>query len=97
MPWWWRATSASWPPIRRVGLNEVIGSWKTIASEVPSRCRWARVSPAAQVGAEQLAAGSASTRPGVVDQLGDRQRGEGLARARLPHDADRLAAAHGEA
>ncbi len=36
MPWWWRATSASWAPIRVVGLNEVIGSWKTIASEVPS-------------------------------------------------------------
>ena len=56
MPWWWRATSASWPPIRRVGLNEVIGSWNTIASEVPSSCRCACVSAAAQVGAEQLQA-----------------------------------------
>ena len=32
----------------------------------------------------------------VLDELGDRERGERLAGARLADDADRLAAAHGE-
>ena len=67
MPWWWTATSASWPPIRRVGLNEVIGSWNTMASEVPSSCRCACVSAGAQVGAEQLEPGGVDA-AGVVDQ-----------------------------
>ncbi len=39
MPWCSRATSASCDPTRCVGLNDVIGSWNTIANEVPSRCR----------------------------------------------------------
>ena len=63
MPWWWRATSASCPPIRRVGLNDVIGSWNTIASEVPSRCRCAFVS-AVRRSVPSSSRRDASTRPG---------------------------------
>ena len=95
-PWWWRATSASWPPMRRVGLNEVIGSWNTIASEVPSRCRCDLRVLGPQVGAEQLEPGGVHP-AGVADEARDRERGERLARAGLTHDADRLAPAYGEA
>ena len=95
IPRWAVPTSASWPPIRRVGLNEVIGSWKTMASEVPSIRRSAGVSLARQVVAEQLQPGRGD-RAVLVDQPGDRERGQRLARAGLPHDAEGLAAAYGE-
>ena len=56
------ATSASWRPIRWVGLKEVIGSWNTIASEVPSSWRCVRRRPSQQVLAEELAAARRPTR-----------------------------------
>ncbi len=33
--WWTSETSASWRPTRSAGLSADIGSWKTIASDVP--------------------------------------------------------------
>ena len=89
------ATSASWRPIRWVGLNDVIGSWNTIASEVPSSAAQRRGVRPAQVVAEQRQPGRLH-RAVVADEAGDRQCGEGLARAGLADDADRLAAADDE-
>ncbi len=62
MPWWWVATSASWAPMRRVGLNEVIGSWNTMASEVPSIRRRTAVSGASR-SVPSRSSRVASTRP----------------------------------
>jgi hypothetical protein len=62
IPWCSSATSASWRPMRWVGLSEVIGSWNTIASDVPS-IRRRRGRGAAQVVAEELQP-SAVTSPG---------------------------------
>jgi hypothetical protein len=61
-PWWWVATSASCAPMRRVGLNEVIGSWKTIASAVPSIRRRTAVSGASR-SLPSRSSREASTRP----------------------------------
>ena len=76
-------------------MNDVIGSWNTIASEVPSRCRCAVRVGGAQVGAEKLEAVGVDP-AGVLDELRDGERGERLARAGLAHDADGLAAADRE-
>ena len=62
-PWWWRDTSASWAPMRRVGLNEVIGSWNTIAREVPRRRRCTFESRARR-SVPSSSSRVASTRPG---------------------------------
>ena len=61
------------------------------AEQVPLRLRVG----GAQVGAEQLEAGRLDA-AGVADQAGDGQRGQGLAGARLPDDADRLAPSYRE-
>ena len=85
-----RATSASWRPIRWVGLNEVIGSWNTIANELPSRCRCARADPPSRSRAEELQTiGVHLARR--LDQPGDGESGQRLAGPGLADDPDRLA------
>ena len=85
-------------PIRLIGLNEVIGSWNTSANEVPRNCAAPRrgCGSAEQVLAEELEPVRGDL-PGRLDQPGDGERGEALAGAGLADDADRLAAADGEA
>ena len=91
------ATSASCAPMRLVGLKLVIGSWKTIASDVPSRLRWP-AGVAVRAGPRRGSAGvSASTTPGSSTSCAIESAVTRLARTRLADDADDLAAAHREA
>ena len=53
IPWWCGRPRPAGRRSARVGLKDVIGSWKTTASEVPSSRRGAGVSVGPQVGAEK--------------------------------------------
>ena len=81
--------SATWSPVVRTGLSEVIGSWKIIAISVAAHLPHLALGQRQQIAAaeEHAAADDAAGR--IAHQAQDRQRGHRLAAARFADDAER--------
>ena len=96
MPRWTRSDSVICRPIFITGLSDVIGSWKIIAISRPQIRRRSR----SDIVVSSMP--SNCTLPSRIDvavgqQAHDRARQDRLARARLAHDAERLAPVEREA
>ncbi len=103
-PRWSWIVSIIWFPTVWTGLKEVIGSWKTSPISPPRICRISRLSGSSC--ARSIASGASgrprpagrrrrisplTIRPGPLDDAEDRARGDALAAAALPDDAERPA------
>ena len=92
-PLWKRRPSASCAPTFIVGFRAAVGSWNTTdkrgAEQTPTLSPLGRRPGDGQVGAEEPERRSRDAQR-LLEQLGDREGGERLARTRLADDADRL-------
>ena len=85
------STSVICVPILSVGFSDVIGSWKIIAISLPRTSSSSLLGERRQVAALEEDLALDDLRRRLRDQAHDRERGHGLAAARLADDPERLA------